>query len=131
LCKDFLKGKPLSREGRIAKARNVGLDELYKLEKTDYVIMIDMDSNFLNFIFSITIYFVLFYFILFYFLYFYFYMFQILLLLLFIIVLGWDVNGIVNSFNYHTIWDVVCANGLMFHGEYRDTYAFRTPSKYT
>ena len=57
-------------------------------------------------------------------------MFQILLLLLFIIVLGWDVNGIVNSFNYHTIWDVVCANGLMFHGEYRDTYAFRTPSKY-
>ena len=63
MCKDFLKGKPLSREGRIAKARNVGLDELYKLEKTDYVIMIDMDSNFLNFIFSKTFYFILFYFI--------------------------------------------------------------------
>ena len=42
-------------------------------------------------------------------------------------VLGWDMHGVADSFGRRdtTKWDVVCANGIMVHGIYRDTYAFR------
>ena len=33
----------MPREGRLAGARNLALRELYKLPRTDYVIMIDLD----------------------------------------------------------------------------------------
>eukprot|EP00596_Hydrurales_sp_CCMP1899_P010462 CAMPEP_0119045718 /NCGR_PEP_ID=MMETSP1177-20130426/42157_1 /TAXON_ID=2985 /ORGANISM="Ochromonas sp, Strain CCMP1899" /LENGTH=318 /DNA_ID=CAMNT_0007017991 /DNA_START=344 /DNA_END=1301 /DNA_ORIENTATION=+ len=88
------KGIKLPREGRLADARNVGLKELYRLEKTgvktEYVIIIDLD------------------------------------------VLGWDPRGVLDSFkrnskvNGKAAWDVICANGVLMHGVYRDTYAFRT-----
>lgn len=78
-------GKPLPREGRIAIARNVGLDEMNKMASTDYVIMIDVD------------------------------------------ILGWSINEVVNSFAQKVEWDVICANGIMFNGIYRDTYAYRSP----
>ena len=42
-------------------------------------------------------------------------------------VLGWDANGVIDSFQRRQEWDVVCANGVMFNGVYRDTYAFRAP----
>ena len=41
-------------------------------------------------------------------------------------VLGWDPYGIADSFMKSSTWDVVCANGILLHGIYRDTYAFRT-----
>lgn len=37
------KGKLLPREGRIAMARNLALEELKKLPRTDYVIWVDLD----------------------------------------------------------------------------------------
>ena len=42
-------------------------------------------------------------------------------------VLGWDMHGVADSFGRKesTKWDVICANGIMLHGIYRDTYAFR------
>jgi hypothetical protein len=44
-------------------------------------------------------------------------------------VLGWDPHGVADSF-YRQIaeqpWDAMCANGILLHGLYRDTYAFRT-----
>ena len=33
----------MPREGRLSEARNLALYELYKLPRTDYVIMIDLD----------------------------------------------------------------------------------------
>ena len=41
-------------------------------------------------------------------------------------VLGWDPYGIADSFTQTSTWDAVCANGILLHGIYRDTYAFRT-----
>ena len=41
-------------------------------------------------------------------------------------VLGWDPYGVLDSFKKFNAWDVVCANGILLHGVYRDTYAFRT-----
>ena len=73
----------MSREGRLAIARNVALKELHKLPPTEYIIIIDLD------------------------------------------VLGWDMNGVADSFGRRD-WDVICANGILVHGVYRDTYAFRT-----
>ena len=43
-------------------------------------------------------------------------------------VLGWDPYGVLDSFKERANWDVVCANGILLHGIYRDTYAFRTES---
>jgi hypothetical protein len=47
-------------------------------------------------------------------------------------VLGWDLHGVADSFGRRatatTPWDVMCANGILLHGVYRDTYAFRTDS---
>ena len=42
-------------------------------------------------------------------------------------ILGWDINGIADSMGQSTItnWGVICANGILAHGIYRDTYAFR------
>jgi hypothetical protein len=42
-------------------------------------------------------------------------------------VLGWDPYGVSDSFVKSSSWDVICANGVLLHGVYRDTYAFRTP----
>lgn len=82
------KGFKLPREGRISNARNIGLQELYRLSRggarTEYVIIVDLD------------------------------------------VLGWDPYGVLDSFKKKDMWDVVCANGILLHGVYRDTYAFRT-----
>lgn len=41
-------------------------------------------------------------------------------------VLGWDPYGVSDSFMKSSSWDVICANGVLLHGVYRDTYAFRT-----
>lgn len=41
-------------------------------------------------------------------------------------ILGWDPSGVRDSFQRNSLWDVVCANGILLHGVYRDTYAFRT-----
>ena len=43
-------------------------------------------------------------------------------------VLGWDPVGVADSFARmpSLSWDVMCANGILLHGVYRDTYAFRT-----
>lgn len=40
-------------------------------------------------------------------------------------ILGWDVNGIADSIGQSLNWGVICANGILAHGIYRDTYAFR------
>lgn len=41
-------------------------------------------------------------------------------------VLGWDMNGIADSIGQQsTEWGAICANGILAHGIYRDTYAFR------
>lgn len=40
-------------------------------------------------------------------------------------IVGWDNSGIVDSFGRDS-WDVMCAHGILLHGIYRDTYAFRT-----
>jgi len=72
----------LPREGRISLARNIGLKELFTKEKSDYIIVIDMD------------------------------------------LIGFDTNGIADSFSQSN-WDVMCANGVVLNGIYRDTYAFR------
>ncbi len=43
-------------------------------------------------------------------------------------ILGWDLKGVLSSFKSAADdWDVVCANGIVLHGVYRDTYAFRVP----
>lgn len=39
-------------------------------------------------------------------------------------VLGWDPSGVADSFG-RSGWDVMCAHGILLHGIYRDTYAFR------
>jgi hypothetical protein len=39
-------------------------------------------------------------------------------------VIGWNLYGIRDSFGRPS-WDVMCANGIIMHGMYRDTYAFR------
>ena len=79
-------GKPLSREGRIAIARNAGLAELNKIsDVSEFIIMVDAD------------------------------------------ILGWNMDGVVNNFKRHDKWDIVCADGVMFNGIYRDVYAFRAP----
>ena len=76
-------GKPMPREGRISKARNVALDAVAALSTpTEYLIVIDMD------------------------------------------IIGWDPLGVIDSFA-RPEWDVMCAHGILLHGIYRDTYAFR------
>lgn len=39
--------------------------------------------------------------------------------------LGWSHPGVADSFG-RPDWDVICAHGVILHGIYRDTYAFRT-----
>jgi hypothetical protein len=79
----YFQGRPIPREGRIAKARNVAMDALAALPtQTQFVIAIDMD------------------------------------------ILGWDPNGVLDSFS-RSGWDVMCSHGILLHGIYRDTYAFR------
>ncbi len=39
-------------------------------------------------------------------------------------VVGWNILGIQDSFGRPS-WDVMCANGVLMYGVYRDTYAFR------
>mmetsp|Transcript_16808 Transcript_16808/g.28513 ORF Transcript_16808/g.28513 Transcript_16808/m.28513 type:complete len:354 (-) Transcript_16808:1414-2475(-) len=77
-----------TREGRIALARNVGLQIMRKQPRfmANYVIQLDLD------------------------------------------ILGWDMYGIEDSFGQTSQWDAVCSNGIMMHGLYRDTYAFRMSS---
>ena len=44
-------------------------------------------------------------------------------------IVGFDPNGVADSFarrGSSMQWDVICANGIMMHGTYRDTFAFRT-----
>ena len=44
-------------------------------------------------------------------------------------IVGFDPNGVADSFarrGSRMQWDVICANGIMMHGTYRDTFAFRT-----
>ena len=38
--------------------------------------------------------------------------------------IGFDINGIADSISQQN-WDIICANGVVLHGVYRDTYAFR------
>jgi len=79
----YFQGRPIPREGRIAKARNVAMDALAALPtQSQFVIAIDMD------------------------------------------ILGWDPNGVLDSFS-RPGWDVMCSHGILLHGIYRDTYAFR------
>jgi len=87
----------LPREGRIAAARNLAL-KVYReqLNFTSVIVVLDLD------------------------------------------IVGFSIDGILDSFGRlntppsQTIaiaepaWDVVCANGILLHGIYRDTYAFRT-----
>lgn len=40
--------------------------------------------------------------------------------------LGVSVTGVADSFGRTDQWDAVCAHGVILHGLYRDTYAFRT-----
>lgn len=42
-------------------------------------------------------------------------------------VLGWANLGIQDSFGRSDQWDGICAHGILLHGIYRDTYAFRAP----
>jgi hypothetical protein len=58
-------------------------------------------------------------------------------------ILGWDMKSLLDSFFIHDLiyekssnlssqastkgeWDVICSNGIILHGLYRDTYAHRT-----
>ena len=43
-------------------------------------------------------------------------------------IIGFDPHGVADTFapRGHLTWDAVCANGMMLHGTYRDTFAFRT-----
>lgn len=41
--------------------------------------------------------------------------------------LSWSELGIADSFGRRDAWDIVCAHGVILHGLYRDTYAFRAP----
>lgn len=77
------KGLKMPREGRLTFARNAGLQEIHRLPKTEYIIMIDMD------------------------------------------IIGWNIFGVQDSFGRPS-WDVICSNGIILHGMYRDTYAFRS-----
>ena len=40
-------------------------------------------------------------------------------------IVGWDRAGVQDSFKRSDQWDVVCSNGIILHGVYRDIYAFR------
>ena len=40
-------------------------------------------------------------------------------------ILGWDLQGIQDSFGRVESWDAICAHGILLHGIYRDTYALR------
>ncbi len=42
-------------------------------------------------------------------------------------ILGWDPQGVVDAFGHSAPWDVMCSHGILLHGIYRDTYAFRAP----
>lgn len=46
-------------------------------------------------------------------------------------VVGWSQVGIRDGFGRSDEWDVLCANGILLHGLYRDTYAFRTDTIFT
>jgi hypothetical protein len=41
-------------------------------------------------------------------------------------IIGWNPYGVEDSFGRSDDWDVICANGIILHGLYRDTYAFRS-----
>ena len=41
-------------------------------------------------------------------------------------IVGWNQFGVHDGFGRANDWDVLCANGIVLHGVYRDTYAFRT-----
>jgi hypothetical protein len=41
-------------------------------------------------------------------------------------IVGWDLHGVADSFSRTDLkWDVMCAHGIAFYGNFRDTYAFR------
>lgn len=50
-------------------------------------------------------------------------------------IVGWDMKGLIDSFSRAAVaadmgvqpWDVMCANGIILGGLFRDTYAFRQP----
>lgn len=42
-------------------------------------------------------------------------------------VLGWNPYGVLDSFSKASHWDVVCSNGVILFGLYRDVYAVRAP----
>ena len=46
-------------------------------------------------------------------------------------VIGWNLNGVQDSFGKKSQWDAVCANGVLLHGIYRDVYALRFPGMNT
>lgn len=46
-------------------------------------------------------------------------------------VVGWSQVGVRDGFGRSDEWDVLCANGILLHGLYRDTYAFRTEAVFT
>jgi hypothetical protein len=73
------------REGRIAQARNIALEEYRRGPETDYIVNVDLD------------------------------------------IVGWDQGGVRDSFGQSSEWDVVCANGVILYGIYRDSYALRAP----
>ena len=85
-------------------ARNVGLQELGRMSLSEYTIMIDADSMIL----LVNLYYI---YVGFMYLH---------------LVLGWDSDSIIQAFDDRENWDAICANGVMFNGIYRDTYAFRT-----
>lgn len=43
-------------------------------------------------------------------------------------IIGWNMNGVRDSFGRNDKWDIVCSNGVIVYGVYRDIYAFRAPS---
>lgn len=46
-------------------------------------------------------------------------------------IVGWNPVGIHDGFGRNQDWDVLCANGIILHGLFRDTYAFRTDAIFT
>lgn len=46
-------------------------------------------------------------------------------------IVGWNSEGIHDGFGRSQDWDVLCANGIILHGLFRDTYAFRTDAIFT
>ena len=42
-------------------------------------------------------------------------------------IVAFDAGGVRDSFGHSAEWDVVCANGVILYGTYRDAYALRAP----